>query len=386
MNPRFALILLIFGSIACKEVPPPIDPTPPEPTGSPYEFILQGPIDSFRITSGIPGLAVGIVEGEQLTYEGYFGLQSVDGEEPIDRESRFTAGPLSGMVTAMAILQLVEEEKVDLDTHIGEYLGWELRHPVYPQANITLRMILSHVGSIKDDSMLLASLIVNGDATEDLDGFVSSYLGTGGSLYSPTNFDTERPGKVYSYSTVGLALAALVVQEIEGVPFSIWCETELFAKLGFASDGWFLDNLNASEIAIPHIKVAGTPTAQLPYGYPAFNAGLLRTNLRASTKMWRALMNEGAFGGQRVYSEAQNDILEMVHFPFTDPQQAFGWRIADLGGSGTFFSGGDDIGYSTVAYFDPVSNIGVIVLANITGESEELATLAQIALATAQSL
>lgn len=386
MNPRFALIVLIVGIVACKEVPPPIDPTPPEPTGSPYEFILQGPIDSFRITSGIPGLAVGIMEGDQLTYEGYFGLQSVDGEESVDRESRFTAGPLSAMVTAMAILQLVEEEKVDLDTHIGEYLKWELRHPVYPQANITLRMLLSHVGSIKDDSTLLAGLVVTGDATEDLNGFVSSYLEAGGSLYSPSHFDSERPGKVYSYSTVGLALAALVVQEIEGVPFSIWCETEIFAKLGFASDGWFLDNLSAGEIAVPHIKVAGEATAQLPYGYPAFTAGLLRTNLRASTKMWRTLMNEGTFAGQVVYSEDQNEILEKVHFPFTDPLQAFGWRVADLGLTTTYFSGGEDIGFSAVAYFDPASDIGVIILANINGVSEELAAVAQIALSTAQSL
>lgn len=386
MNPRFALILLIFGSIACKEVPPPIDPTPPEPSGSPYEFILQGPIDSFRISSGIPGLAVGIMEGEQLTYEGYFGLQSSDGEVPIDRDSRFTAGPVSGMITAMAVLQLVEEGKIDLDTHVGEYLDWELRHPVYPQANITLRMLLSHVGSIQDDSMLLAGLVVNGDAKEDLKGFVSSYLESVGGLYSPTNFDSERPGKVYSYSTVGLALAALVVQEIEGVPFSIWCETEIFAKLGFASDGWFLDNLDASEIAVPHIKVAGTIFPQLSYGYPAYNAGLLRTNLRASTRMWRTLMNGGAFGGQTLYTEAQNETLGKVHFPFTDPSQAFGWRVADLGLTTTYFSGGEDIGYSAVAYFDPVSNVGVIILANITGVSEELATIAQIALSAAQSL
>lgn len=386
MNPRFALILLIVGSIACKEVPPPIEPTAPEPTASPYAFILQGPIDSFRISSGIPGLAVGIVEGNQLSYEGYFGLQAADGEELIDRDSRFTAGPLSGMVTTMAVLQLVEEGKLDLDIHVGEYLDWEFRHPAYPQANITLRMLLSHVGSIQDDSTLLASLVVTGDATEDLSGFVSSYLQMGGSLYSASNFDTERPGKVYSYSTVGLALAALIVQEVEGVPFSIWCETEIFAKLGFASDGWFLDNLNAEEIVAPHINVAGTVFTQLPYGYPAFSAGLLRTNLRASTRMWRALMNGGAYGGQRFYGEEQDKTLETIHFPFTDPQQAFGWRIAELGGTGVFFSGGEDIGYSTVAYFDPVSNIGVIILANIAGVSDDLAIIAQIALSAAKSL
>lgn len=386
MNPRFALILLFFGSIACKEVPPPIEPTAPEPTASPYEFLLQGPIDSFRISSGIPGLAVGIVEGEKLTYEGYFGLQSADAEEPIDRESRFTAGPLSGMITAMAILQLVEEEKLDLDTHVGEYLDWDLRHPIYPQANITLRMLLSHVGSIRDDSALLASLVVVGDAAEDLNGFVSSYLEAGGSLFATTNFDAERPGKVYSYSTVGLALAALIVQEIEGVPFSIWCETELFAKLGFASDGWFLDNLSADQIVVPHIDVAGTLFTQLPYGYPAFNAGLLRTNLRASTRMWRTLMNGGSYGGQEFFGEEQNKTLTKIHFPFTDFSQAFGWRIADVGGTGTFYSGGEDLGFSSAAYFDPVSNIGVVIFANVAGASDELATIAQIAISAAQSL
>ena len=380
MNLRLAtLTMLLAGFAACKEVPPPIDPIDPEPV-SPYEFLLQGPIDSLRSDAGIPGLAAGIVEGENLTYEGYFGVTSLTNGTSVDRETRFTAGPVSAMVTTMAVLQLANEGKVDLDAHINEYLDWDVLHPVYPQATISLRMLLSHVSSIKDDSVLLASFVTAGDPTPNFEIFLRNYLEKSGSLYVPTRFDSDRPGKVYRYSSVAIALAAHVVESVEGIPFSVWCETNLFAGLGFASDGWFLDNLGGVNVAVPHRKIGSAVVPQLLYSYPMYPAGLLRTNLRATSRMWRALMQKGAFGDQRFYGEAENQMLTKVQYPYTNAQQALGWKRDTLGVTPVWVSGGEDLGFTSFSYFDPAKNAGVILFANAAGFSDDLELLATIML------
>lgn len=386
MNLRYFTAAILISLLGCKDVPPPIAPTFPGPELSPYEFILNGPVDSVRIESGIPGIAIGILEGEDLAFEGYYGLQSVDGMTEVGRDSRFTAGPLSGMVTAMAALQLLDEEKVDLDAHVGDYLPFDVRHPGFPQANISLRMLLSHVSGIRDDSMLLASLVVAGDADDDLPGFVSNYLLPTGALYAPTHFDADRPGRTYEYSTVGLALAALVIEAVEGIPFSIWCQTNTFAKLGFSTDGWFLDNIAEENIVSPHIELSGNILAQLPYGYPQYSAGLLRVNLRGASRLWRSLMLGGAYGDQRFFGMEENTILQSIPFPFTDPAQGFGWRLGTLGTDPVWVAGGEDLGFTSAAYFDPVANVGVVIMANAGGFSDELAFIGQIALGAARNL
>lgn len=385
MKLNIFLAVSLISLAGCKDVPPPIAPLFPTTETSPYTSILADPVDSVRIEAGITGLAIGILEGEDLAFEGYYGLQSIDGSSPVNRNSRFTAGPLSGMVTAIGVLQLLDQGSVDLDTHVGEYLPYDIRHPNFPQANISLRMLLSHVSGIRDDSTLLASLVVAGDANDDIEGFVESYLTPQGNLFSSTHFDTDRPGKTYNYSSVGLAVAALVIESIEGIPFSIWCQTNAFAKLGFSTDGWFLDNIAAEDVVSPHIRIGSNTIAQLPYGYPQYSSGLLRVNLRGASRLWRSLMLGGAYGDQRFFGQEENTILQSIPFPFSDPAQGFGWRLGSAAGSPVWMAGGEDLGFTSIAYFDPAANVGVVILSNGGGLDTELAYLGQIALEAARN-
>lgn len=379
MKPRFtAFLFLLFGLFACEDIPTPIPPSPPVPE-SPFEAQLREPIEFLRTSAEIPGLAVGIVEGEHLTYEDYFGVVSANGDRAVNRETRFTAGPLSAMVTTIAVLQLANEGKVDLDAHVNEYLDWDLLHPVFPQATISLRMLLSQVSSIRDDSLKLAALVTAGDHDGKLRDFFASYLIPGGALYAPSNFDAQRPGKVLRYSAVAIALAAHVVESVAKVPFSVWCETNLFAKLGFSSDSWFLSNLpDPGNVAIPHRVIGGDLTAQSLYSYPMYPAGLLRVNLRSSSRLWRALVQEGAFGDQRFFSATENQTLREVQFPGTSADQALGWRYDSLAGRQVLVSGGEELGYTTLSCFDPSRKLGVILLANAAGHGEALEEMAML--------
>jgi CubicO group peptidase (beta-lactamase class C family) len=65
---------------------------------------------------------------------------------------------ISKLVTAIGVLRLVDQKRLDLDRDVSDYLGWRLRNPAFPDAAITLRLLLSHRSSLRDDADYLIPL------------------------------------------------------------------------------------------------------------------------------------------------------------------------------------------------------------------------------------
>ncbi|MEZ4848580.1 MAG: serine hydrolase [Bacteroidia bacterium] len=99
---------------------------------------------------------------------------------------------------------------IDLDENINRYIPFKIVNPIYPNAVVTMRMLLSHTAGLADNTALLSSMYVAGDSDADLKEFLTEYLLPGGANYSAANFTTSRPGKTYEYSRVGIALAGFI--------------------------------------------------------------------------------------------------------------------------------------------------------------------------------
>lgn len=57
---------------------------------------------------------------------------------------------VSKLVTALGVMRLVDQRRLDLDRDVSDYLGWPLRHPGFPDVPITLRLLLSHRSGLTD--------------------------------------------------------------------------------------------------------------------------------------------------------------------------------------------------------------------------------------------
>jgi CubicO group peptidase (beta-lactamase class C family) len=111
---------------------------------------------------------------------------------------------ISKLVVALAIMRLVEEGKVDLDRDVSDYLGWRLRNPAFPDAPITLRLLLSHRSSLRDDVDYVIPL---GKTVQ-------------GVLADPRAFDPEhRPGSYFRYSNLGFPVIGTVLEKATGERF-----------------------------------------------------------------------------------------------------------------------------------------------------------------------
>lgn len=78
--------------------------------------------------------------------------RKVDAGDPVRIAS------ISKLVTALGVMRLVDARVLDLDRDVSDYLGWPLRNPAFPEAPITLRLLLSHRSSLVDDADYLIPL------------------------------------------------------------------------------------------------------------------------------------------------------------------------------------------------------------------------------------
>ena len=116
-----------MAAVACATVP--AEPAPP-----PHVSYAWATFDSKGIArSGASGLA-DRATGRALT---------------IDDPVRIAS--ITKLHVALGVMRLVEQGKLDLDEDVSGHLGWRLRNPAFPDRPITLRLLLSHRSSLRDD-------------------------------------------------------------------------------------------------------------------------------------------------------------------------------------------------------------------------------------------
>jgi CubicO group peptidase (beta-lactamase class C family) len=124
---------------------------------------------------------------------------------------------VSKLVVALGVMRLVEQGKLDLDRDVSDWLGWQLRNPAFPGEKITLRLLLSHRSSLRDEVDYIVPL--------------GTDLRT--ALADPKAFDPERrPGTYFRYANVGFPVIASVMERASGERFDRLMEREVLRPLG----------------------------------------------------------------------------------------------------------------------------------------------------------
>ena len=196
----------------------------PEPAGAELtKTDVDAWLDGFMpyaIESGdIAGAVVVVVkDGEVLTQRG-FGYADIDKRVPVSPETTlFRTGSVSKLTTWTAVMQLVEQGKLDLDADVNEYLDFEI--PDYDGKPITLRHIMTHTAGFQETVRRLIS-DDEGDMVP-LGDFVKDNV--------PDRIFA--PGEVPAYSNYATALAGYIVERVSGLSYDDYVEQRIFRPLG----------------------------------------------------------------------------------------------------------------------------------------------------------
>ncbi|WP_260928816.1 serine hydrolase domain-containing protein [Novosphingobium sp. 9] len=111
---------------------------------------------------------------------------------------------ISKLVTAIGVMRLVEDRKLDLDADVSTYLGWPLRNPAFPDTPITLRLLLSHRSSLRDGI----------DYVLPLDASLKA------AVANPEAWDSEHaPGTFFRYTNLNFPMIGAVMERATGERF-----------------------------------------------------------------------------------------------------------------------------------------------------------------------
>ena len=255
-------------------------------------------------------------DGEAIIAGDAAGMADPAGMRPLTIDDPVRIASISKLVVALGVMRLVERGELDLDADVSQWLGWTLRNPAFPDRPITLRMLLSHRSSLKDDIDYALPL-----GTE---------LET--ALAAPEAFDREhRPGTYFRYANLGFPVIATVMEKATGERFDLLMKQLVLDPLGLdacfnwpgcgqqavaravvlrAPDGAVLrDDLGGQPPPCPVVPAADRSCDWRSYR-PGSNGALfspqggLRISVRDLTVVGRLLLNGGVHEGERFLSEA----------------------------------------------------------------------------------
>ena len=243
------------------------------------------------------GAVVAVVRnGEVLLVKGY-GFSNVAKRAPVDpQRTLFRPGSTSKLFTWTAVMQLVEQGKLDLDHDVNEYLGFKL--PARDDGPITLRNVMTHTAGFEEQ---IKELIV-----EDPARLVP--LKTYVERQSPTRI--FKAGTTPAYSNYATALAGYIVERVSGESFDDYLDAHIFKPLGMAH-ATFRQPLPAT--LAPDMS-EGYAQASLPAKpfeiVVAAPAGSLSASGADMARFMIAHLEGGAYGGARILSA---DTAKMMH-------------------------------------------------------------------------
>ena len=179
----------------------------------------------------VPGLAACIVEDGTVTWSHGYGHANLAHDRPATPDTIFMLASISKTVMAVAVMQAVEDGLLDLDADVNDALPFDVRNPRHPDTAITLRLLLTHTSSIRDDWPTIVPFYANGDSPIALGDYLRRYLKPDGDLYhAHRSYSAWLPGARYDYCNIAAALAGYLVESASGIPFDAWCDERILRR------------------------------------------------------------------------------------------------------------------------------------------------------------
>jgi CubicO group peptidase (beta-lactamase class C family) len=180
---------------------------------------LEAFIERTMSEQRMPGLSIAIVDGDVRWSRG-FGFADLDNHVPATAESSYRMGSVSKPMTAVAVLKLVDEGKIDLDADVQTYV------PYFPRKKfpVTIRQLLSHQGGISHYRDYMK------------EGRIKDPKTTREAIAIFADFDLiNEPGTKYAYSSYGYNLLGAVVEEVSKQPFGTYMTENVWKPLGMTA-------------------------------------------------------------------------------------------------------------------------------------------------------
>jgi D-alanyl-D-alanine carboxypeptidase len=333
---------------------------------------LTGVLDQYA-GSQAPGLQYVVVDAEGTLFEHASGWADIRNQKAMALETTLMAYSMTKTFTAVAVLQLVEQGKLELDDDIDRYL------PATPYGgqHITIRQLLDHTSGLPNPIPLRWAHLSEEDGSFDEGAALAQVLRDNPKLAS-------KPGQKFAYSNIGYWLLGKIIEQVTGETYTDYVQTRILHALGLSAQ--------EMEFVIPD-------PARHANGYLAkYSPMNLMKGFVMDSKFWGDYegnwlrlkshhLNGPAFGGlvgtsrgftrflqDQLHSEsvlfgpATKRLLETQQTDRADKPipMTLGWHIGETHGTAYFFKEGGGGGFHSEMRLYPTMRIASVVMVNGT--------------------
>ena len=336
-------------------------PTGPEPTAAQLTAAdVGGWLDGlmpYAIESGdVAGAVVAVVkDGRIIALKGY-GYADVEKRRPIDAtRTLFRPASVSKLFTWTAVMQLVEQGKLDLDRDVNAYLDFKI--PPYRGQPITLRNIMTHTAGFEE----AARDVITPDMPE---------LTLGEKLKRWIPKRVYAPGSTPAYSNYATGLAGYIVERVSGEKFEDYVERHIFKPLQMNHSS-FRQPLPKPLMAALSKGYQRASEASQPFEYvnPA-PAGALSSTARDMANFMIAHLQDGGFGGARILRPETARLMHTTAHTVLPPlnRMVLGFYEQNINGRRVISHAGDTVQFHSELHLFIDDGVGLFMSVNSLGK------------------
>ena len=309
---------------------------------------IVDPIIQKDIAGGTPGAAFIFVRDGKVVYQRGYGVADLNTVWPI--------ASITKVVTAMGALQLVDDGRVKLDDDLNRYLK-RVKVPAQGYAPLTLRHVLSHTGALDE----IPGRRYDGKQSPDMAAFLRNKL-----------VRYREPGKLTAYSTYGIALAGVLIEDVSGQSYSDYLAQHIFEPAGMASARIMMRQGDEKGVATPYEIDDGRASAVAYEWYVTPPTSSMVATAADMGKLLLVHLASGRAGNNQLLSPRLTQAMhsqQAANHPDL-PGWSLGFQLDNANGVRIAEHGGDIAGFSALFVLMPEKHEGFFIVNH--GESGDL--------------
>jgi len=272
---------------------------------------INSKMKSFKI----PGLALSIVNNDQIVYLKGYGRANVRGK-PVTPQTPFNIASVYKSFIGLGISQLIEAGKIDINTPVKTYLPWFTLADPEAARQITIKHLLSHTSGLSTRSGVIV-LYINPISLEQL-------------VRNLANTRISQPVEsTYQYSNLNYFILAEVIQTMSGMPYGQYIETNIFKPLDMQHSYTSRAEAKKNGLATGYTALFGFMIPIIDIGPECKALINLFVSSEDMAHYMVAQLNNGTYGGNSVISSQG---MDRTHTPLMPElyHYGMGWAIKNI--------------------------------------------------------
>ncbi|HET7011972.1 MAG TPA: serine hydrolase domain-containing protein [Anaerolineales bacterium] len=349
--------------------------------GSSSYDVIDAYVEQQMRSLRIPGVSLAIVEGDRIVHLRGFGRARPGGAAPTPR-TPFFIGSLTKSFTALAVMQLVEAGKLDLDAPVQRHLPWFRVADAQASRQIAVRHLLNQTSSLP----MMLGLADLGDL-DDRTGAAERQARALSTLAL-----TRPVGSRFEYSNLNYNLLGLIVEAVSGESYSHYVQQHIFVPLDMRHTFASKAAAERDGLAVGHRYWFGfpVPAPSLPIPIGSLPSGQLISCAEDMAHYLIAQLNDGRYAGRQILSSAGCRAMHSPAAEIHEMGQSFGhygmgWIIQGRGAWRIVSHSGHVPDFAAFMALVPEQKKGLVILLNVNHAMVKM-TFDEIWLGAAQLL